>query len=226
MAARRVAVFDLDGTIMRVDTYVYFLLAVMRGHPTRALRAFWLPLAVAVHKLGWRDNTWLKRAFLRSILGGMGRQQLEAMAQPVVERLVERYVRVGARAALKRHYDAGDRVVVATASFDFYVTGLAKRLGVDEVVCTESVWSGDRLTDGLGRGNCYGGEKLRRLIDLLGGKDGRPYVYVYTDHDSDRPLLDWADRGVAVNPGPRLREYCRVKGYPVVDWERSDWQVG
>jgi HAD superfamily hydrolase (TIGR01490 family) len=225
MQARRVAVFDLDGTITRVDTYVHFLLAVMRHHPTKALLGSWLPLAAAAHRLGWRDNAWLKRAFLGTIIGGMRRQQLEAIVEPFVEGIVQRHVRAGARAALRDHRAAGDRVVLATASLDFYVVSLARRLGADEIVCTESVWSGERLTDGLGRGNCYGEEKLRRLIALLGATESRPYVYAYADHYSDRALLDWADKGIAVNPDPLLREYCRVKGYPVVDWERGEGQA-
>lgn len=215
----RVAVFDLDGTITRVDTYVQFLLAVMQRHPLRAVRASWLPVAVGAHKLGLRDNAWLKRVFLASIAGGMRRKSLDVIVQPFVKNLMERHIRPGARAALERHRAAGHRLVIATASFDFYVTDLARQLGVRDIVCTGSVWAAECLVPELRPGNCYGQEKLRRVIELLGNEGRRPYIYAYTDHHSDRALLDWADEGIAVNPDTRLREHCSRRGYSVPDWE-------
>jgi len=57
-----VAVFDLDGTITRVDTYVHFLFAVMRRYPLRVLRGAWLPLALVIHKSRLKDNScWQQR---------------------------------------------------------------------------------------------------------------------------------------------------------------------
>jgi phosphatidylglycerophosphatase C len=215
----RVAVFDLDGTITRVDTYVHFLLAVVRRHPLRALRGLWLPLAVGVHRAGWRDNAWLKCVFLASIAGGLKRECVDVIVESFVKRFIDKHIRPGAKAALKRHRAAGHRIVLATASLDFYVSGLARELGVDEIVCTGSVWTADSLVAELRPRNCYGEEKLRRLVELLGEGVQRPYVYAYTDHYSDRALLDWANEGIAVNPDARLRKYCGRRGYRVVDWE-------
>lgn len=219
---RVVAVFDLDGTVSRCDTYVRFLLHVLRRRPRRWLRALWLPLALAVPKLGWRDNTWLKRTFLGSIAGGLVRHELDGLIIPFVDHLMQGHIRPGALAALLKHRSAGHRLVLATASLDFYAVPLAARLGMDDVVCTGSVWLNERLTDTLAPANCYAEEKLARLVSLLSRSDERVHVHAYSDHYSDRALLDWADTAIGVNPDARLRAHCRRMGYPVVDWETTE----
>ncbi|MGH8605090.1 MAG: HAD-IB family phosphatase, partial [Gammaproteobacteria bacterium] len=156
------------------------MLTVMWRRPLRAVRAFWLPLAVVVNACGLRDNSWLKCVFLGSVLGGLKRENLESIVQHFVDRMLRHQIRPGARAAIKWHREAGHRIVLATASFDFYVNALAKQLDVDDVVCTESVWCDNRLTSNLRSRNCYGEEKLRRLILLLCKKKDRPYIYTYT----------------------------------------------
>ena len=67
-----VAVFDLDGTITRRDTYLAYLLGFLGRHPERWSRAAPLPFAVLYHLAGWRSNTWLKTTFLRAVLGAEG----------------------------------------------------------------------------------------------------------------------------------------------------------
>lgn len=214
-----VAIFDLDGTITRNDTYVSFLLSVLRTYPSRSTRASWLPLAVLLHKLKWRNNTWLKRRFLAAICGGLQPAQLDPIIARFVARVIAKDIRPGARAAIARHQERGHRLVLASASFDFYVRPLARSLGIAEVVCTEAVWMNGRLSSTLKHGNCYGEQKLKLVEALLSGARSTAYFYGYSDHHTDIPLLDWVDEGVAVNPEPRLAAVSQNKGYRIVDWE-------
>jgi len=154
-------------------------------------------------------------------VGGMRRNALQEIADSFVNDLLARHIRPGALNALRYHLAAGHRVLLASASLDFYVVTLAMKLGVNETVCTGSVWIGDRLASALRPRNCYGEEKLRRVAALLGNSPNRPYVYAYTDHHSDIGLLDWANHGVAVNPDPRLRAHCELRGLPIVDWDQN-----
>jgi len=214
-----VAILDLDGTITRNDTYVSFLLSVLQVFPVRSFRASWLPLAVLLHRLGWRNNTWLKRKFLASICGGLQPAQLDPIIARFVTRIVANDLRPGALAAIAWHREQGHRLVLASASLDFYVRPLARSLGIEEVVCTEVEWMNGRLSSKLKNGNCYGEQKLKLVKILLDGARGGAYFYGYSDHHTDIPLLDWVDEGIAVNPEPRLAVVSQSKGYRVVDWE-------
>lgn len=217
-AAPTITVFDLDGTITRSDTYVAFLLRFLQHRPSRVLRASWLPLAVGMHSVGARDNTWLKATFLRSIAGGESREAVEAVAIELVDELLARGLRPGAVATIDEHRLRGDRLLLATASLDIYVEPLARALGFSEVVCTRVEWDErGRLSGRLAGDNCYGERKLAAVAAHVGDRtDVR--LEAYSDHISDLPLLEWSHRAAVVNPDSRLKAHASAKGFEILHW--------
>jgi HAD superfamily hydrolase (TIGR01490 family) len=215
-----IAVFDLDGTITRNDTYLAYCLGYLRYRPMRAPRAWSLPLSVCAFKAGLRDNTWLKVAFLTAIFGGLPRARVDEWTDLFVRTTIGQAVRRGAAQRIAAHQRAGDRLILASASLDLYVDPLARQLGFSESIATRAAWSEDgRLTGQLAGGNLYGPGKLARLRDLLDAeRDGRE-VIAYTDHHSDLALLRWSDRPVAVNPTRRLLAAAQGDGIAVERWD-------
>jgi phosphatidylglycerophosphatase C len=143
MPARTVALFDLDGTITRRDTYLAYLLGFLLRHPGRLWRAAPLPFAVLRHFAGQRDNTWLKVTFLRAILSGVPRPVLEAWTEAFLDRILAKGLRPGSLRAIERHRAAGHRLVMVTASLDFYAEPLSRRLGFDAVLCTRAAYDAE-----------------------------------------------------------------------------------
>lgn len=217
MASDSLAVFDLDGTVTSGDTYVAFLLHFLRAHPVRLLRTSSLPFAVAMHRAGLRDNTWLKARFMERILGGTDRARIERSVESFLSGLLTRGLRPGALAALEAHRARGDRLILASASFDLYVEPLAEALGFHTVVCTRAAWQHGALTGRLDGPNCYGHAKLELLQRHLGRTEGAG-VTAYSDHHTDLPLLTWSEHGVAVNPTPKLSRLAEQNGLDVADW--------
>jgi phosphatidylglycerophosphatase C len=77
---------------------------------------------------------------------------------------------------------------------------MALRLGIDDVLCTDSMRSGDRYSDRLIGRNCRAAEKRRRFEEWL---DEQRWVdaeiWAYGDSAGDRELLERADHAVWVN---------------------------
>lgn len=216
----QLVVFDMDGTLTKHDLYVQFLLSVLRARPLRLARCGFLPVALAMHKLKLRDNTWLKRVFLRAICGGCDRAFIDEIAQRLADRVVPDEMLPGAVTVLRAHQERGDRVALATASLDIYAAAIAERLGIAPAdrLATEAQWREDRLTGALASANLYGQNKAIRVAAWARAL-GRDQIDVaYSDHHSDLPLLRGAARGVAVNPTPRLREASGGEGLEVVNW--------
>jgi HAD superfamily hydrolase (TIGR01490 family) len=212
-------VFDLDGTITRRDTYLAYLLGFLARHPERWSRAAPLPFAVLYHLAGWRSNTWLKTTFLRAILGGVPRHQLESWTESFLQHVLNNGLRSGARAALERHRAAGDHLVLVTASLDFYAEPLGQRLGFDTVLCTRAQYdAAGRVTGELDGGNLYGSEKVVGVQRYLQRHRPSTPVVCYCDHHSDLPLLEFADQAIAINPTRRLRRTAERIGLPIEDW--------
>ena len=218
--------FDLDGTITRRDTYLAYLLGFLARHPGRLPRAAPLPLAVLRHRAGRRDNTWLKTTFLRAVLGGVPRSLLEAWTRTFLDRVLATGLRARRARHDRAHRAAGHRLVLVTASLDFYAEPLAARLGFDDVLCTRAAFDDDGCVTGeLDGGNCYGEMKARARPAQLVAATAPARITCYADHHTDLPLLRFAQAPVAVNPTRRLRRFATELGIRIEDWDRRGGQA-
>jgi len=212
-------IFDLDGTITCNDTYLFFLLTFLRHNPYRLINCWSLPFAFVYFKLRLRDNTWLKKKFLGAIAGGTTKTKIKAFVKQFVKTIVEQKLRKNALQEIKTHKESGHILILATASFDFYVEAIGNQLGFDEIICTNSVWdNNNKLQGDISGDNCYGISKLHKVIHYFVKNEDVSYTIAYTDHHSDLPLMDWVDKAIAVNPTSKLRELAKQKGYEIKIW--------
>ena len=219
MSTTRVAVFDLDGTITRTDTYVDFLLYCLKRKPVRLVCLPALAAYLLVHKAGFRSNHWLKARYLGAVAGGMTRAQLDEICKPFVERTMRGNIKQPALDELKRLRSEGFTLVLATASFGFYVRSLAELLEFDEVLCTEAVFDhNDRLTGALDGKNCIGDEKARQIQQLATERGWGAVEVGYSDSKVDLPMLELAGQALVIDPKTATEKIAGEKGYEVLRW--------
>ncbi len=214
-----VVIFDLDKTITKKDTYTVFLIYLLRMHPVRLSRCGFLPIAVVMHKMGLKDNSWLKVTFLKAIAGGIKKNQLDICIDQFLKRLLTQGICNKALQKIQKHQQANHKLILTSASFDFYVEKLGCQLGFDTIICTRSIWDKEnRLTGQIDGYNCYGVNKLNRLIDYLG--QDRPAINLvgYSDHHSDQPFLNWVDHAIAVNPTNKLQQIALQNNFTIENW--------
>ncbi len=214
-----VIVFDLDGTLCKRDTYLPFLLGYLLRHPWRFIRTLHLPIATAMYLLGLRNNSWLKQVFLRACLGGLSRISLQSWVNIYIQSILINNLRPGAVKKLQQYKESKSLLVLASASLDIYVKELGSKLGFKHVICTNADWDdNDRLTGKLLSANCYGEEKLQRVTNWLAENQYKNVDVVYSDHHSDIPILQYATKGVAVNPTKKLRNVSRELQLEMENW--------
>tara|TARA_B100001123_G_C15192433_1_gene979944 strand:- start:532 stop:1218 length:687 start_codon:yes stop_codon:yes gene_type:complete len=217
-AKPRVAIFDLDGTITNKGTYIPFLLFVARRQPWRFIYAIPILLVAGLYKIRLLSRATLKEVMLKALLGSVSRETLRRYVEAFARRYLNDGVRPGAIRAMEKHRSAGDRLIMATASFAFYAEELAKRLGFDGIVATEVRWHDDELLCKINGANCRGLAKLKAIQASYPDLKHEYRIVAYSDHHVDLPLLLWADSGVAVNPSGRLRTEARTLDMTIVDW--------
>ena len=167
--ANTVAVFDLDGTITRRDTFSSILAYSLRFNPGNIPKLAPLSIPALRFALGRIDNATVKTVFLTALFAGVPGPRLKAITRAFVDRLLAGGVRERALETLRGHRTSGHRTVLLTASPDFYVEEIARRLCFDHCLCTRTVRGpGDSLTGELAGANCRGEEKLSRLQGLFG----------------------------------------------------------
>lgn len=217
------ALFDLDGTITRRDTYSGILAHSLRFNPAGIPKLVPLMITAARFGLGRLDNTALKTAFLKSLFGGMPENRLNAITRSFVDRLFADGLRPPALETLSRHQASGHQTVLLSASLDFYVEEIAGRLSFDHCICTRTVRGVDNaLTGELRTANCRGEEKLSRLTSHFGDARGKYYFVGYGDRETDFHLLTALDQGIVVSPDRRTRNKALNAGLHVVDWNCGD----
>jgi len=217
--ARRLALFDLDGTLTRGDTYRGFGLRLIARHPLRWPRVLLLVLPLCAFLLRRIDRGGLKAELLRLLFAGLTRAEIEAFAQRYAAGVVAGYMFPEAVAALRGHLAAGDHVVLLSASPDLYVHDIGRLLGVHQSICTEIRWHGDRLDGRLAGPNRRDKEKARVLATLRAMHPGLP-VIAYGNSEPDLDHMRLCEEAVYVNAAPRLaaRLAAELPGIRCVEW--------
>ena len=214
------AIFDLDKTITRQGTWSRFV-----RYATGGGIGFWGKLPIngwqaVKYKAGFADRASVKVCSVGLYLEGQERAALQAKANAFVARDIAGGLRKEARKVIETHRAAGDRLVIASAAVDLICDAMARELGFDGVICTRMSWSAEsRLERVLDGENCYGEEKLRRVEAFFEGRRPPGPIVFYSDHHTDLPCLNWADRGVAVNPSAKLRALAPKNNLEIVDWD-------
>ena len=184
------AAFDFDGTITTKDSMIEFIRYV-RGTTRLLTSAAWLAPTLAFWKMGLYPREMAKERLLKWHFGGKTitemRQKGEAFAKDVIPTIL----RPQALERIQWHRDQGHRIAVVTASLDFWVKPWCESQGIPCIATIPKVEQG-RFTGHLGSPNCYGQEKVDRL--LTAGLDSWEMLYAYGDTEGDKELLAFADQ--------------------------------
>jgi phosphatidylglycerophosphatase C len=191
----RVAAFDVDGTLTTTDCVVPFLRRTA-GTSRLVGRLLTSPVAMGRAVLR-RDRDALKAASAAAAFGGVPVETLEADGALFAREVYDQRLRPDALRSLREHLDAGDTVLLVSASFDVYLRPLAGLLGVHDVLAVGLETDGAGvLTGRLDGPNCRGPEKVVRLHDWLdrhAGGRAAVHLSAYGDSAGDRELLADAD---------------------------------
>jgi phosphatidylglycerophosphatase C len=167
------------------------------------------PLATVVAAVR-RDRDRFKEIIVGGSLRGKLIADVETIGEQFAQYVLVNWLRPDTLRRLRWHQQAGHRTVIVSASLAAYLRPLALRLGIDDVLCTDSVRAGDRYGDRLIGLNCRAAEKRRRFeVWLEERRWMQAEVWAYGDSAGDRELLDRADHPVWVN-GATISEIPEV----------------
>jgi len=220
----RYAIYDMDRTITRTGTYTGFLIHVaLRRAPWRLALLPVVALVMLLYAAKIITRSRLKE-WNQALM--IGRYIPSALLTPLVDSYADKVIATnlypGALRQMAADRESGHRLIMATASYRIYVAAIAEKLGMDDVIATDSFCLPDgRIRARIEGENSYGPAKLRKIeawLEANGVKRADCAIRFYSDHVSDSPVLDWADVPIAVNPSPKLRRMAQGHGWLIVDW--------
>lgn len=214
LAPPGIALFDLDGTLLAWDCQLLFRHQVVRREPWRGI---FLPVYLTFLPLiGLLGIAGLKRIFL-SYLWRMDAQTLAEHAKDFADSVMPTiYPEI--RQKLEAHRRAGDFLILASASPEFYVAEIGKNLGFDLTLGTVVETDG-HLAFFPDLENHKGQAKVDRLRSSLPSSYFEKGKLVratgYTDSTADLPMLAICDTAVVVNPSQRLTDLAEKSGWEI-----------
>ncbi|QCB56031.1 HAD-IB family hydrolase [Sphingopyxis sp. PAMC25046] len=220
----RVAIYDLDRTVLRAPTFTLFLLwAAWREAPWRLLLLPALAALMIGHALRLYGRDRFKPAAIRLMLGAsIAPERAETLAAAFAAWRVPRDVPPGAAACIARDRAEGYRLLMATAAPEFYAGAIAEALGFDAIVASrhrrDDAGSWLPLLDGP---NCYGEEKARRVSEWLAvnAPGGAAHIRAYSDHLSDAPTFALAGEAWLIGRGDKYIRLAAKHGWRAANFE-------
>ena len=222
----RVAIYDLDRTVLRTPTFTLFLLwAAWREAPWRLLLLPALAALMIGHALRLYGRDRFKPAAIRLMLGkSIAPARAETLAAAFAAWRVPRDVPPGAAACIARDRAEGYRLLMATAAPEFYAGAIAEALGFDAIVASrhrrDDAGHWLPLLDGP---NCYGEEKAQRVNEWLkaNAPGGTAHNRAYSDHFSDAPTFALAGEAWLIGRGAKYVRLAAKHGWHAADFEND-----
>ena len=187
MHDQSIVVFDLDGTLVRCNTFhkfINFLLFDKRSNlklSYKVLIAYYSMLRL--FRLISHKHLKIKVIRFSNRLNGSS-----------IQRFVDDFIQVEISAVCLSEIQSwkkkGALLVLATAAPMSYSVYIAEKFGFDKVLASY-IDGSDRLFE------CFKQKKAECVAKYAAG---RSILAVYSDHDDDIPLFDLAESSVLVNP--------------------------
>ncbi|MBI3367776.1 MAG: HAD family hydrolase [Burkholderiales bacterium] len=219
-AKPRLTLFDLDHTLLHGDSDVLWCAFLMdRGVLDRAVfepRNAAMDAAYRAGTVGTREFS----EFYVGTLAGRSANDWSPLRADFLRQEIMPRIPAAALALVRRHAEAGDRVVLTTATNRFLTELTAKHLGIGELIATDCEVDAQGRFTGRTAGtlNMRDG-KVDRLHAWLGERGlalNEIDSTAYSDSINDLPLLCAVDRAVAVDPDARLAAEAAARGWPVL----------
>lgn len=195
MTETKIAVFDLDRTITRGDTFLPFLQSLSKRRLARGLTGALPYMALGLSNREHRDRA--KKALIRSTFAGRSTEEVQAAAISFAQRVVPGGLISPIIDCIEKHQNSGHRIIVASASPSVLVLPIAELLDIEHIIATELEIEHGLYTGHLVGANNRGNEKQRRVLAEL----EQPPDYAYGNLPDDRPLLSTADQAFVVKNG-------------------------
>ncbi|MBT0569174.1 HAD-IB family hydrolase [Curvibacter sp. CHRR-16] len=217
----RVALFDLDHTLIPFDS----------DHS-------WGDYMTS---LGWADAAFKARgdAFYQDYSNGTldiheyvrfsvapvvqrGAQASHAAHQGYMREVVQPQILPVAQDMVRQHLDAGDEVIIVTAT-NVFVTqpiaaafGVKHLIGIDLAIDPSTGWYNGEIA-GV---PSFKEGKVQRVGDWLAARGwswDSVHVTAYSDSKNDIPMLEKANVAIATNPDATLRALAQERGWRILD---------
>jgi HAD superfamily hydrolase (TIGR01490 family) len=213
------ALFDLDNTLIAGDSdYLWGEFLVERGIVEGAAYRSANEHFYAQYRAGCLDIAEFLHFALKP-LADHSPEQLYRWREEFIAERIKPILLPAAFAAVEKHRQAGDLLMVITATNRFITEPIVKLYGIAHLIATTPVFRDGRYTGHFEGTPCFQEGKVKRLDEWMAesGQDLQG-SWFYSDSHNDLPLLAKVSHPVAVDPDATLARIALENGWPVLSF--------
>jgi HAD superfamily hydrolase (TIGR01490 family) len=221
----KLALFDLDHTLLPIDSdYAWGVFTSTLGWTDPVDFSRRNDEFFAHYKAGTLDIHEYVR-FATAAVRRQGAINSEAAHAQFMSTVVQSVIKPQAVALVRQHQQAGDEVLIVTATNEFVTRPIAQAFGVPELIAVEL--ERDTAPGGTGwiTGEIKGVPSFRegKITRVAQWLDSRNLNWAdvestfYTDSINDLSLMENVTHPVATNPDERLRAIAVERGWRILD---------
>lgn len=220
--AQRLALFDLDHTLLPLDSdyqWADFLARTGRaGDPAQAQRRN--------EELMERYNAGNLTAeqsaqFMLGLLRDASPIDLAQWHEVFMAEVIRPAIRASAIDLVRDHAERGDLCAIVTATNTFVTAPIARAFGFTHLIGTEPEMHNGRYTGRIQGVPSFQAGKVVRVNEWLAGLGLKisdfEASYFYSDSSNDLPLLECVTHPIATNPSEDLRRTAQERDWQILD---------
>ena len=211
------AIFDLDNTLIAGDSdhrWGEFLCATGRVDANSFARendAFY-----TAYQQGTLDIYAYLEFALRPI-AGLSSAEVQTLQEQFIREWIAPILLPQAHDLIDQHRNAGDTLIIITATNTVVTRPIADLLGIDALLGCEAELKNGYYTGGIIGTPSFQEGKVSRLDDWLAEKKiSMAGACFYSDSHNDLPLLERVDKPIAVDPDDKLAAIAKQRSWPII----------
>jgi phosphatidylglycerophosphatase C len=186
----KIAFFDFDGTITKKDSTIGFI-RFFNGDLKFIFGLIKLLPFLIFYKLNILNNNYIKKIIITYYFKDIKKIDFESKAKIFSETILNKIIRKKALDRLNWHKNNGDTIVIVSASINLWLQDWCN-INNYALIATELEIVNGRVTGRLLSSNCYGPEKVIRILEKYNLSD-YSYIYAYGNSRGDHEMLNIAD---------------------------------
>lgn len=215
----KLTIFDLDNTILKGDSdYSWIEFLINNNHVDRDFYRNKNDYFYDQYVNGKLDiHEYCEFALSTFII--LGKEKAEKLLDIFMKEIIEPMVNVYMLRVLHEHYEAGDTLLLASATNTILVNRIGARLDFKNIIGTDPEIKNGSITGKILGDPAIGDGKLKKVVSWMqdnGKLDFRETTF-YSDSINDLPLLESVEKPIAVNPDDSLRKESILRGWEIID---------
>ena len=214
---RPAAFFDMDRTVLRIDTGTSWMRFLYRRGELSNLGMAQVIYWSMLYKVALLDLEALADRLVADLAGTAEAELVDESKIWHVEDVTGQ-VAPAAQHAIDTHRRYGHPIVMLTGSTQYAAEVVSRGLSIEHTLCSRLEVSDGRFTGRLEQ-LCFGRHKVT-LAERFAAEHGidLEQSFFYSDSYNDLPMLERVGTAIAINPDSRLRRHARRAGWRIDQW--------